>query len=235
MNSEQLTSIFDRQAPTYDQQWAKLAAFRDGLHLLLGSIFHGLPSTARVLCVGAGTGAEIVHLAAHFPGWTFTAVDPSVGMLNACRQRIADQGHAGRCTFHEGFLDSLPEVEPFDAATCLLVSQFILDPRARSDFFRSIAGRLRPGGILASSDLAADTRSAAYQSLLEVWLRTMAVADVPPDGLQRMREAYARDVAILPALEIEAVIASGGFERPVQFFQAGLIHAWYAIRERQCA
>ena len=45
-----------------------------------------------------------------------------------------------------------------------------------------------------------------------------------------MRAAYDRDVAILPPGEVAAIVASGGFEAPVQFLQTGLIHAWFARR-----
>lgn len=235
MDRSQLESTFDRQAATYDQQWAKLAAFRDGIHLLLTSLFSAQPGDARMLCVGAGTGAEIHHLAARFPAWTFVAVEPSAGMVSAGQRRAEQHGYADRCTFHNGYLDSLPDSGSFDCATCLLVSQFILDARERSRFFGAIADRLKPGGILASSDLASDVKSETYQSLLEVWLRTMAASDVPPERIHQMREAYDRDVSILPAQDVEAIIASGGFEPPVQFFQAGLIHAWYSRRLPQRA
>lgn len=230
MDREQLRETFDQQASSYDQKWSRLAAFRDALHLLIGSAFRDLPGNARLLCVGAGTGAEILYLADRFPGWTFTAVEPSAGMLEAFRGRAGEAGIAARCTFHEGYLDSLPPTAAFDAATCLLVSQFILDPQARSDFFRSIAQRLRPGGLLANSELSADVKSATYPSLLEIWLRTIAGAGVSGEGLEQMCAAYRRDVAVLPAAEIESIIVSGGFGSAVRFFQAGLIHAWYSQR-----
>ena len=230
MDRQQLEATFDQQASSYDQKWSRLAAFRDSLHLLIGSSFAALPTSARLLCVGAGTGAEILYLAGRFPGWTFTAVEPSAGMLGECRRQAEQAGIAARCTFHAGYLDSLPDAEPFDAATCLLVSQFILDRRARSDFFGSIARRLRPDGILASSDLSADVNSAAYAGLLEVWLRTIAGAGISAEGLEQMCAAYRRDVDVLPAQDVETIIAAGGFAAPVPFFQAGLIRAWYARR-----
>jgi hypothetical protein len=31
-------------------------------------------------------------------------------------------------------------------------------------------------------------------------------------------------------MTVAAIIEAGGFETPVQFFQAGLIHAWHAKR-----
>src|SRR5690606_4728530 len=99
----------------------------------------------------------------------------------------------------------------FDAATCFLVSQFILDPAARSGFFNQIARRLAPGGILASSDLAADVASPAYDVLLRAWTSLMAAAEVPADAIERMRDAYTRDVGMLPPERIAAIIAAGGF------------------------
>jgi tRNA (cmo5U34)-methyltransferase len=131
--------------------------------------------------------------------------------------------HRARCSFHEGYLDSLPASGAFDAATCFLVSQFILEDGARSEFFRAIAQRLRPGGLLASSDLCADVQSAAYPGLLEIWLRTIAGAGVTPEGLEQM-------CAVRPARDVEKIIMAGGFESSVQFFQAGLIRAWYSRR-----
>jgi len=69
-------------------------------------------------------------------------------------------------------------------------------------------------------------------SLLEVWFQLMSDSgSLPnPEAIQKMREAYTRDVAVLPPQEIQNIIALGGFASPVQFFQAGMIHAWYARR-----
>ncbi len=217
-------------AAAYDQKFIKLAAMRDALPLLISAVFADLPAEARILCVGAGTGHELIYLAQKFPQARFTAVEPSAPMLAICRRKAEAGGITSRCIFHEGYLDSLPAAEAFDAATSLLVSQFILDPDTRAGFFRSIAERLRPGGYLASADLASDTTSATYQSLLGVWIRLMRETGSAPEQLEKMRIAYGRDVAVLPVEQVSALIASGGFEAPVLFFQTGLIHAWYARR-----
>jgi tRNA (cmo5U34)-methyltransferase len=229
MRKEELKAVFDRQAGGYDEQWARMAPIRDCLDFLLGSVFVDLPVDARILCVGAGTGAELAFLARAFPHWRFTAVDPSGAMLDVCRQRAKTEGYASRCYFHEGYLDSLPTEDMHDGATCFLVSQFILEQEARSEFFRAIANRLQPGGVLASSDLASDAGSNAYDALLRVWLNVMTPG-IQAGGLERTRAAYAKDVAILPPKLIGSIIESAGFEPPVQFFQAGLMHAWLSKR-----
>ncbi len=222
---------FDQaHAATYDQRFAKLAPLRDALHLLISAVFADLPAEARVLCVGAGTGAELLYLAQKFPGWHFAVVEPSAPMLAVCRTKAEAAGITARCVFHEGYLNTLPPSEPFDAATSLLVSQFILAPEARTAFFRAIAERLRPGGYLATADLASDTASPAYQSLLDVWLRLLRETGSPPEQLEKLRVTYERDVAVLPLAQVGAIIAAGGFATPTLFLQTGLIHAWLTKR-----
>lgn len=229
MEKEQITEIFDRQAATYDLKWSRLAPINSTLHLLTSTVLAGLPATARILCVGAGTGTEILALAEKFPGWQFTAVEPSTAMLEVFRRRAEERGIASRCVFHAGYLDSLPPQEPFDAATAFLVSQFILEREVRSQFFRGIAERLRPEGMLISADLAV---SADAPGLLEVWFQVMSDSgSLPsPEEIEKMREAYQRDVAVLPPQEVREIITRGGFDSPVLFFQAGMIHAWYSRR-----
>lgn len=230
MHPSEIKALFDQQAANYDSQWAKTASIRNCLHFLLGSMFADLPEDAHILCVGVGTGDELIYLAARNPRWTFTAVEPSGPMLDICRQRTEKEGVASRCVFHEGYLASLPAIEKYDAATCFLVSQFILEERERCQFFSDISGRLKPNGILASSDLASDVESPEYDILLHAWMNMMSGADIAPEALERMRNAYANDVGVLPPAKVMSIIESGGFELPVQFFQAGLIHAWLSKR-----
>ncbi len=230
MHHDEIKAIFDQQAAGYDERWAKTAPIRDALHFLLGAALSELPADARILCVGAGTGDEMFHLARQFPGWSFVAVEPSGAMLDVCRSKAREAGLQSRCQFHEGYLDALAVEGMFDAATCFLVSQFILDEGERVAFFRAIARRLRAGGILVSSDLASDVESSEYDALLDLWLKMLSTAGIPAAGLEQMRAAYTRDVAILPPEQVASIIRSGGFDQAVRFYQSGLIHAWLSRR-----
>ena len=232
MNKEGIIAIFDRQAWSYDEQWRRLAAINSALHLLTRTVLSELPPQANILCVGAGTGTEIIQLAESFPGWRFTAVEPSRPMLEVFQRKAEDRGILPRCVLHAGYLDSLPPGESFDAATVFLVSQFIRNREFRTAFFQEIAQRLRPSGRLISSDLAGDLDGADYESLLEVWFKLMSGGGVSEEGIKRIRRAYADDVAVLPPGDVRNIIQQGGFQPPIQFFQAGLIHAWYAIKVR---
>jgi len=228
VNNDELKAVFDQQASGYDQQWARMAPISDGLHFLLESVFAELPEEARILSVGVGTGRELIHFAKKFPGWRFTAVEPSSAMLDLCRHRVEEAGMTARCEFHEGYLDSLPTEDLHDGATCFLVSQFMLETAARTAFFQQIRDRMKPDGILASADLSADVEADDYEARLRVWQRVMSPADLSSAGLARMKAAYAKNVALLPPATVAAIIQSGGFAAPVQCFQAGLIYAWFA-------
>jgi len=140
MKSPEPAIVFDQErASSYDQQFDALAPIRDALHLQIRIILSELPVDANILCVGVGTGAELIYLAQAFPQWRFTAVEPAAPMLDICRHKTEAISIASRCTFHQGYLDSLPSSDAFQAATCLLVSHFFIQSHERSHFFQQIA------------------------------------------------------------------------------------------------
>lgn len=55
-----------------------------------------------------------------------------------------------------------------------------------------------------------------------------SLSEVPEEAIEKMRLSYGRNVAVSTPREIEELIASSGSDTPVLFFQAFLIHAWYA-------
>lgn len=232
MEPEQLKAVFDKLAAGYEQQITKLAPIHAGLYFQLEWIFADLPQNARIMCVGLGTGKELSYLANKFPNWQFTAIEPSAAMLNLCRQRAEKEGFISRCQFHNGYVESLDDSKPYDAATCFMVSQFILDNEQRSYFFRTIAKNLKPKGILVSADLSSEVGSAEYNALLKIWAAMLNVGKVPVDTIEKLGSALARDVAILAPSTVESIIKQGGFDSPVQFYQASLVHAWFALRSK---
>jgi len=224
MNSHEPKAFYTQSsASSFDKDREKLAPLKDALHLCIRLLLSELPVDARILCVGVGTGAELIYLAQTFPQWQFTAVDPSVDMLNVCRLRTKESDVNSRCTFHQGYLDSLPESDNFDAATSILVSHFITDPTKRSNYFADIAARLLPGAYLINADLAADMSSIEYTSMLTVWKNMLEFSGIPINIA-----AFGNKIAMLPINKFEAMITASGFTTPVLFFQTLLIHAWFS-------
>lgn len=227
MSTNSTAIVFDEsRAATYDMHMAKVAPLVDALRLLTRLALAGLPANAHILCVGVGTGAELLDLAQAFPLWQFTAVEPAAAMLAICRTRAQALGVADRCHFHAGYLDSLPPTNAFDGATCLLVSHFLVNSTERSEFFHQIAQRLLPGGILVSSDLSADLASEQYKELLQLHKRMLRHAEFAQQQIEQFCNSYGREVALLPGADMEAIIRAGGFESVVPIYQTLLIKAW---------
>ncbi len=231
MQTDQPFDYFNQnRAASYDHQRAKIASLKDALHLFIRMVLSELPKNANILCVGAGTGAELLDLAQANQNWRFTLVEPASSMLDVCRQRARDAGIEQRCTFHPDYLETLPPSKPFDAATCLLVSHFIMELEQRREFFSEIFAHLKPGGILINADLTTSTTTDTFDSLLEVWFRMLEYSEMSKDDINKQRTSFGARISALKAQDMENLLVSSGFDMPVLFYQALLISAWYSKR-----
>ena len=228
-NIEETPKSFNKDvAASYDKQFSKLAPMKEALHLCMQMVLSDLPLEANILCVGVGTGDELIALAKAFPKWKFTAVEPASEMLNVFRQKAVELGISERCTFHEGYLDSLPKSELFDAATSILVSQFIIQPEQRSEFFQDIAKRLNADGYIINADLAGDMSKPSSIELFDVWLRMLEYSGMSEEQVGQYKASFGKNVSVLPLPDVEGIIVAGGFDAPVLFCQTLFIHAWYS-------
>lgn len=116
---------FSEAAKAYDERNKQLAPIADNMHFLIRLILKDITPRARVLCVGVGTGAEILSLSKAFPEWTFVGVDPARGMLDVCRERLSSAGVLDRCELIEGYVHDAPQGETFDVTLSVLVAHFV--------------------------------------------------------------------------------------------------------------
>lgn len=227
MTSKQHNFFDQKASQKYDEKNKKLGAINENLHLLIRLILQDLPENAHILCVGAGTGTEILYLANIFPQWRFTGIDPSAPMIEVCRQKLETAGIADRCTLITGYVDDAP-ADQFDAALCLLVTHFITDAAARQQTFDAMAARLKPGGYLINADISYDTASPLYDDMLEKWNAMHRYGGASEEHLAQTKSMLAEHLAVLPDADMEDFLTQAGLPRPVKFFQSLLISAWYA-------
>jgi tRNA (cmo5U34)-methyltransferase len=97
------------------------------VHLQIQAILKThLPEHANVLIVGCGTGYELSYLLAQHPTWSFTAVDPSLTMIEKAQQLLSETNRdLTRVHFVHGDTTALQESAQFDAALAILVAHFI--------------------------------------------------------------------------------------------------------------
>ena len=113
-----------------------------------------LPAQGSILEVGAGTGRYTLELAKR--GYTVTAVDLSTALIEACRQRVANEGLERRVRFVVADARNLGEVtgSGFDAVLLMGPLYHLIEAADRTAALQEAFNRLREGGILFSAFLS---------------------------------------------------------------------------------
>ncbi|WP_413288389.1 class I SAM-dependent methyltransferase [Bdellovibrio sp. HCB337] len=229
--SKPTPDFFNKEAAQkYDERNSKLSRISDCLHFLMGLALKDLPARSRVLCVGVGTGAEILSLAQAYPEWTFVALEPSLDMLNVCRERMKNAGLEDRCEFVHGYVQDLPRTQPFDAALSVLVAHFIKRDE-RLSFFQHMSSHLRTGGYLVNSEISFDLNSAEFPMMLKGWEQVQTMMGATPESLALLPTVLRETLTVLPPSETEALLRQSGISLPLRFFQAMMICGWYGKKE----
>jgi len=155
------------QPAAYD---ASIRRFVPGYETMLGEVVlalaeHGLGGQARVLDLGAGTGALSERLALVFPLAQLTLLDADPAMLEAARGRLA--GHLARVELRRGsFSDPLPPCEVAVASLALHHLHFV---DAKRDTYRGLHQALVPGGLLIVADAFVPADPPLARALMERW------------------------------------------------------------------
>ncbi len=222
-----MANFFTKEvSQSYDERNSKLTPISGNMHFLIRLVLKELPARARVLCVGVGTGAEILSLASANPEWTFVGVDPSDSMLEVCRERLKEAGFLSRCELIHGFVQDLPGGEQYDAAVSVLVSHFV-KREERQEFFRQIVSRVLKGGYFVNTEISVDLDAAEFPSLLKNWEQVQTLMGATPESLAALPKQMREALTVLPPSEVERVMRQSGVAMPIRFYQAFLISGWY--------
>lgn len=227
--SKPSTGFFNSElASQYDEKNRRLKPISECLHFLMGMVLKDLPDGARVLSVGAGTGAEILSLARLFPNWTFVAVDPAAPMLEICRERLGKAGVLERCDLVEGYVQDVKE-NNFDAVVSLLAGHFV-KREDRPGFYQSMVERLRHGGRFVNAEISYDLDSPEFPFMLKNWEEIQRLMGATPESIATLPRALKEMLTVLSPRETEDYIRRGGIHSPVRFFQAFMICGWYGVK-----
>lgn len=232
MSSKATPVFFDQKfSESYDERNRNLSPIFKNLHFLIGLVLADLPDNAHLLCVGVGTGEEIVALSGAYPGWQFTGIEPSAPMVGICREKIQAMGLADRCTILNGYLSDTDEGTHYDAVLCLLVTHFITNHEERQLMFIDMYTRLKSGGYLINADISDDMASPEFQSIFGKWKVMHQSSGASEQALENMEKALATQASVVSKNKMESFLRGAGFALPVQFFQSLLIRAWYSKKE----
>lgn len=221
------------RARNYDRGNRHLAPLQENLRYLINIVLSDLPSQSRVLCVGVGTGSEIISLAEAFPGFGFVGVEPSGAMLEVCRERLQKLNLLHRCELVHGYVQDVAGQEEFDAALCLLVLHHASkDGSERRGIVSGIAARLKPLARLVSAEISYDRSAETFDEMMAYWKALSRKAGSPEEKIQALPRMMDEHLSVHSPAEAEEALLASGFEAPVRFFQSLLIHAWVSRKRR---
>ena len=189
-----------------------------------------LDKEAKILVAGAGTGKEIIEFSQNNSHWSFTGVDPSKQMLSIAREKIGAAPLADRVSLVQGKIEDLKEKD-FDAATSILVMQFLADDGEKLHFLKSIYEKLKPGGLLILVDLEGEIGSDAYNMLNGAWKNQQFFTRDENDRVGKEFKMREKEVHFIPQKRIESLLGESGFLKIHKFFQAYLFGAYIAQKK----
>jgi tRNA (cmo5U34)-methyltransferase len=224
---------FDRErANQYDLDIRKAIPGYESLHGMTQSLLQtSLSKSARLLIVGSGTGMELVNYSKPNPDWLLTGVDPSAEMMAIAQVELADQGLQERVNLHTGYVNSLPETEPMDAATLMLVMHFLTDDGVKLQLLKDIAQRLNPGAKLILADLYGD-QSASYFSLFTKAWQDFYFSQLDDETKTKAKANFQTSISnsiyFVTEARIIELLEAAGFSQINKFYNAFLFGGWIA-------
>lgn len=144
-------AMFDTLAPRYDllNRLMSFGVDRRWRRKTVRSL--ALGAKARVLDLATGTGDLAIDIARRHPDCSVIGVDPSAGMLEVGRKKIAARGLSDRVTLEEGIGETLSfPNRHFDGATIAFGIRNCTD---RAQTLRELRRVTRPGGRIAVLEL----------------------------------------------------------------------------------
>ncbi|CAI3143411.1 Carboxy-S-adenosyl-L-methionine synthase [Acinetobacter calcoaceticus] len=199
----------------YDEHIRKLIPGYEVIHQQVDAILQSvLLPNAHILIVGCGTGYELEYLLKRHPNWKFTAVDPSLTMLQKAQEQVEFLGKSSQVNFIHGETSALPLENSFDAALSILVAHFIADD-IKPAFFKDIYNRLKENAVLLTYDLMTCINPQQLQAL-----RYLCLAQgLTEEQCQKMLERMAQDFFSLTTEGYIKLLQKTGFESVQSYAQ----------------
>ncbi|WHR57970.1 class I SAM-dependent methyltransferase [Acinetobacter haemolyticus] len=213
----------------YDQHIRKLIPGYEIIHQQVDAILQSrLKADAHILIVGCGTGYELEYLLNRHPHWKFTALDPSLAMLEKAQARVSQLNKCAQVEFVHGDTSHLPDQICFDAALTILVAHFIADEN-KPTFFTEIHDHLKENGILLTYDLMTCTDPQQFQALRYVCL----AQGLTEAQCQKMLERMESDFFTVSFDEYQELLHHTGFMNVSSYSQILMYQGLIAQKKRR--
>ncbi|MCC0177148.1 methyltransferase domain-containing protein [Waterburya agarophytonicola K14] len=232
MTAEQKVEFDRDRANQYDLDIRKAIPGYEALHSMTQSLLAtSLSPTANLLIVGSGTGMELINYCQQKPQWSLTGVDPSLDMMEIAKQELDRRKLLERVNLHTGYLNTLPVTELMDAATLILVMDFIQDDGSKLQLLKNIANHLKPGAEFILADLYGEKSAAYFAKFKQAW-QTLYFSQLDDTGKakaeQNFEASIENSIYFISEARIIELLNIAGFSQVTKFYNAFLFGGWTA-------
>jgi tRNA (cmo5U34)-methyltransferase len=217
----------DVDADAYDVQIRRLIPHYDEMISTAVEVLQALaPADARVLDLGAGTGALSTAVLEGLPGVRITLLDVDRDMLAEARRRLEPFGD--RVAFLErSFLEPLPAA---DAVIASLALHHVHDLEAKTELYARIRDSLTPGGVMLNLDAAVSEGARLNQLVFDRMAERMGDHGITDGEARRHFAAWAQEDRYFPLDAELRAMRDAGFEEVECVWRRGLSAVTCALR-----
>ncbi len=210
------------KANAYDETIMKVIPGYQTSHELARCLLEDtLSGSSKLLIAGCGTGKEIVDYAFNNQQWQFLGFDPSEKMLSTAKERVETNKCEERVHLVKGVIDDVHETD-FDAATSILVLQFLPSDDEIQGFFDKVATKLKPGAPLVLVYMEGDKKTDEYLVLNSAWkTQQLSTRNDDQSVIEEFKQRD-KDIRFISQEQIELFLNKAGFSKPLRFYQAYL-------------
>lgn len=213
-------------AVAYDAGVHLTLPYYDAIHEEVLSFIEALPERPRKwLDTGCGTGTLIARALPRFPQTRFVIADPSPAMLAVARRRLSEPRLTVLSPCATG---DLPD-GCFDVVTAIQCHHY-LDRRGRRDAVAACFDRLRPGGVLVTSENVRPLSRTGLDLGLRYWARFQERAGKSPSEVAAQLARFDREYFPITLEEHLRLYGSAGFVAVEVLWYSYLQAAFYAVK-----
>lgn len=218
----------DKHASIYDDKIRKVIRGYNEMHDLSYYLLKdNLPENAKIFVSGIGTGHEAITYAKNQDGWHIVGVDPTPEMVRSSRNKITQLGLAGKIEVVEGRVESVEE-NNFDAATSILVMQFLKDNGDKENYLRNISKKLKKDAKLVVIDLEGQKGSTKFNLPLSAWKNHQYSTRDDKEQIDKDFEHIDADLQFISEKRIIDLLKTTGFSKVHKFYQSYLFGGYIA-------
>jgi tRNA (cmo5U34)-methyltransferase len=205
-----------RFIPGYEEMIAEVVS------ILEGSLDASLGEAARVVDLGAGTGALAGAILDQIPRARVVLVDIDPHMLAVAAARVAAHGDRAelRCATFDDALGSFGGAG-VGAVVASLALHHVPELDRKRALYARIHDALAPGGVFLSADATVHEAGAEHARVFREWAAGMARAGIAAAEAETLFAQWAGEDRYYPlAVELD-LLAAAGFARPDCFWKRG--------------